>query len=93
MTLLQCEENRCNGCAWISHLITNEIKISGHFFAFICLGMFKLVLTGINMYMYLFVVASWTVSFLLTMRGSRGVSKVCICAMSPEVRLEVPRMK
>ena len=55
--------------------------------------MFKLVLTGINMYMYLFVVASWTVSFLLTMRGSRGVSKVCICAMSPEVRLEVPRMK
>ena len=28
------------------------------------------------MYLYLFVVVSWTVTFLLSMRGSRGVSKV-----------------
>lgn len=28
------------------------------------------------MYLYLFVVVSWTLSFLLTMRGSRAVSKV-----------------
>ena len=47
--------------------------------------MFTIVLTGINVYMYLFVVASWTVSFLLTMRGSRGVSKVCICTLRSRV--------
>ena len=32
MTLLQCEENRCNGCAWISHLISKEIKNIRTFF-------------------------------------------------------------
>lgn len=34
--------------------------------------------TGINLYLYLFVVVSWTLSFLLTMRGSRAVSKILI---------------
>ena len=35
-----------------------------------------IILTGINMYLYLFVMVSWTLSFLLTVRGTRGVSKV-----------------
>jgi len=37
--------------------------------------------TGINMYLYLFVVISWTVSFLLSMRGSRDASKVLIVVL------------
>lgn len=44
ITLFQCEENRCNGCAWISHLITNEIKkyqdIFSHLFVYECLNLF-----------------------------------------------------
>ncbi|XP_068722930.1 sodium- and chloride-dependent transporter XTRP3-like [Montipora capricornis] len=34
--------------------------------------------TGINMFLYLFVLVSWTLSFLLSMRGSRAVSKILI---------------
>lgn len=37
--------------------------------------------TGINMYLFLFVVISWTVSFLLTMRGLRAASKVLLVAL------------
>lgn len=37
--------------------------------------------TGINMYLYLFVVASWTISFLLAMRGVRRASKMLLVVL------------
>jgi len=37
--------------------------------------------TGISMYLYLFVVACWTISFLLAMRGVRRASKILLVVL------------
>ena len=47
--------------------------------------MFVTSFVGVNMYLYLFVVISWVITFLVVMKGIRRAPKVSVLASTPTI--------